>query len=431
MLSTPTTPHAEGPEKSVISSILKDSVEYIPRAIEHGITPERFYSPALSILYKVFLEEHSKGGVIEVIALSQRLEDMGKLESIGGRATLMDLYAFATTGAHFDSHCKIVMEKSQLRSVIKFGTEMIGKAYADESISELIPQLELGALTIGRDAEEKSGYNYSLKSAYKELWDQLTSEDLNGIPMGWPQLDALTGGLHAGEVTVIGARPAMGKTAFAISLAENLALQQQVPTALFAVEGKRTYLTTRLVSMAAHVPAKRIRDRVANKSDQIKMQRSMANTKDSPLWIDDRVSNAVEIAAKIRRLHQQSPLKVVIIDYIQKLPAALPDERSNLRLRIINATDVLHQTCKALDISLVLLAQLGRDSPNDDPSVNALKESGSLEQDGDTIILLGSQGNEPEDPNTPHDKLIRIAKNRHGACGDISLNFTPTTTRFG
>jgi replicative DNA helicase len=156
----------------------------------------------------------------------------------------------------------------------------------------------------------------------------------------------------------------------------------------------------------------------------------MVETKDAPLRIDDRISNAVEIAAKIRRMHQQSPLKVVIIDYIQKLPAALPDERSNLRLRIINATDVLHQTCKALDISLVLLAQLGRDSKDENPDINALKESGSLEQDGDTIILLGKTGEEPEDGNAPIEKLVRIAKNRHGPCADLTLNFNPPTTRF-
>ena len=222
----------------------------------------------------------------------------------------------------------------------------------------------------------------------------------------------------------------MGKTSFAISLAENLALHQGVPTALFAVEGKRSYLTTRLTAMAAHVSAKSIRDKRLNKGEILKIKGKMTETKDCPLFMDDRISNAVEIAAKIRRMHQQNPLKVVIIDYIQKLPAALPDERSNLRLRIINATDVLHQTCKALDIALVLLAQLGRDTKETDPEVSSLKESGSLEQDADTIILLGRKGDDPEDVNTPRQKLIRIGKNRHGPCADLTLNFNPPTTRF-
>jgi replicative DNA helicase len=423
-------PHAEGAEKSILSSMLQDSVEYLPRAIEMGITPERFYVPAHSRFFKILLEKHVKGEVIELTALSQELVDSDQMDSLGGPSAIAEFYSYAPNGAHFDSHAKIVLEKHQLRSVIKFGTKITSQAYENERIEALIPQIELGALTIGKDAEGKSGYNYGLKCAYRELLAVLESEEAEGIPTGWAGIDAVTGGLHPGEVTVIGARPAMGKTAFAISLADNLALHAGVPTALFAVEGKRTYLTTRLMAMTAHISAKRIRDKQISKGDITKIKRRMGETKDSPLRIDDRISNAVEIAAKIRRMHQQSPLKVVIIDYIQKLPAALPDERSNLRLRIINATDVLHQTCKTLDIALVLLAQLGRESKDDNPDINALKESGSLEQDGDTVILLGKKGEDPEDVNAPREKLIRIAKNRHGPCCDLALEFNPPTTRF-
>lgn len=423
-------PHSPEMEKSILSSILKDPVEYIPRAIELGLTPERFYIPGHARFYDIMLRKYQKGDVFEFETLMMELDESGDIELVGGRTGVAEFYTYAPTGAHFDSHAEKVMEKSQLRSVIRFGTEIISRAYENEDIGDLIPKIELGALSIGQDAESKNSYNYSLKSAYKELTDILQSKDTPGIPTGFREIDRITGGLHAGEVTVVAARPAMGKTAFAISLAESLALQNEVATALFVVEGRRSYLTTRLMAVTAHISAKRIRDKQITEGDKQKIGRRINATKDCPLFMDDRIASAVEMSARIRRIHQKTPLKVVIVDYIQKLPAAIPEERSNLRLRIINATDVLHQTCKALDISLVLLAQLGRDSANDNPDMNALKESGSLEQDADTIILLGSKGEQPDDVNAPIEKLIRIPKNRHGPCADLTMTFNPPTTRF-
>lgn len=423
-------PHAVGAEKSVLSSILQNPVENLPRALEVGFTPEIFYTPAHSRLFEIFIEKHRKGEVIEFLSLTQDLLDRELLDTMGGPSGLTEIYTYAPTSAHFESHAKIVMEKAILRAIIRFGTKIIGQAYENTDIADLIPQIELGALTIGKEAESRTSYDYSLKAAYKELMDFLNSEESQGIPTGFSEVDAVTGGLHGSEVIVIGARPAIGKTAFAISLAENLAIHQGIPTALFAVEGKRSYLTTRLLAVTSFVSAKRIRDKQLLKEDMMKITRRIKATEDKPLKFDDRISNAVEIAAKIRRLHQENPLKVVIIDYAQKLPAALPEERSNLRLRIINATNILHETCKALDIALVLLAQLNREGDQEhNPTTTALKESGSLEQDADTILLLG---NISEDESTEgiQKKLIRIAKNRHGPCADLQLNFNPTTTKF-
>jgi len=425
-----TPPHADGPEKSILSSMLQDPVEFVPLAIEMGLSPASFYAPAHAKLYSIFLEKQNRGEVIELIDLAKTMMDDGTMMTIGGPSALTEIYTYAPSAAHFKSHAKLVLDASVLRAIIKFGSKIVSDAYDTTDVTEMISRLELGALTIGQDAEDKAGYDYSLKCAYRELMSVLMADKGEGIPTGFETIDSITGGLHPGEITVIGARPAMGKTAFAISLAENLALRLDIPTALFAVEGKRSYLTTRLMAVSAHVSAKRIRDKQISKEDIHKIERRMSETKDCSLRMDDRICNAVEIAAKIRRMHQQSPIKVVIIDYIQKLPAALPEERSDLRLRIINATDVLHRTCKALDIALVLLAQLGRGSKNDNPEVNALKESGSLEQDADTIILLGSKGDEMDDPNIPIEKLVRIAKNRHGPCADLTLNFNPPTTRF-
>lgn len=291
----------------------------------------------------------------------------------------------------------------------------------------------MGILTIGQEAETNQAFDYSLKAAMRDLIRDLESPQSPGIPTGWPSVDAVIGGLHPGEVTILGARPGVGKTAFAISLVENLAVGHGVPTALFAVEGSRNYLTTRLLAVMTRVSAKALRDRQFSKDDMLKL-RSAANKHEmKPLLMDSRVSNAVEIAAKIRRLHQMSPLKVVVIDYIQKLPPAIPQERADRRLKVQNATSILHETCKTLGISLVLLAQLRRESDKTDPTIENLMESASLEQDGDTVILLGDVKPEEggdDDRDQVHKKLVRIAKNRHGPIDDVVMNFNPKTTKF-
>ena len=410
--------------------MLQDPVEYIPRAIEAGITSESFYSPARAVIFRRVSEMTSKGEDVELIKLTKEMISDGTMDKVGGPAALSEIYTYAPTGAFFDAHVKGLLDAETLRAIIRFGTEIVTEAHDSESASDMISKVEIGALTLGRQSQDRMSYDYSLKAAYRELMELMQSDDGEGIKTGWANVDAVIGGLHPGEVTVVGARPAVGKTAFAISLAENLAIHNGTPTALFAVEGKRSYLTTRLAAMTAHVSAKRIRDKQLSVGDIQKISGKMKITVDAPLRMDDRISNAVEIAAKIRRMHQQSPLKVVIVDYIQKLPAAIPQERSDLRLRIINATDILHQTCKTLDIALVLLAQLNRSDGKQetDPRVDSLKESGSLEQDADTIILLGNV--ESQDESTVTEKLVRIAKNRHGPLADLTLNFNNPTTRF-
>jgi len=427
-------PHSETFEKSILSSMLQDPVEFIPRAIEAGITSERFYIPANSILFSVLVEKMGKGEVVELIALTQELKDSDKLDLMGGLSRLSEIYTYAVSrSAHFDSHVQGMLDKHILRGVIKFGSEITELAYNNLSVKELIPRLELGALSIGQDAEDKASFNFELKSAYKEFCDDLEAPSSPGIPTGFSSIDNLINGLHPGEVTVIGARPAIGKTSFAISLCENLAIHNDVSTALFVVEGKRHYITTRLVASVSHISAKRIRDLQLSKGDKEKIGRTVTKTKDAPLYIDDRITNAIEMSAKVRRLKQKYGIKVLVIDYIQKLPAALPEERADLRLRIKNATDVLHQTCKTLGIALVVLAQLGRVKGRDpmiDPQIEDLKESGSLEEDGDVVILLGNIGEDPDDCNATRRKLVRIAKNRHGPCDDVVLNFNPPTTRF-
>lgn len=426
-------PNSVEMEKSILSSILQDPVEYLPRAIEMGIRSETFYKPSHAKLFSLLQNRQNTGEEIELVSLTEELMSEGVLETYGGAPGISEIYTYAPTAAHFDSHAKTVHEKATLRSLIRFCTSMVTDCYESTDAKDALSKAELGILSIGQESTMGQSYDYSLKCAMEELIKDLQSPSNPGIPTGWPQVDAVIGGLHPGEVTIIGARPGVGKTACAISLAESLAVGQQVPTALFAVEGSRNYLTTRLMAVMTRVSAKALRDRQFSKDDLQKLKQAGTRHSEKPLKMDARISNAVEIAAKIRRIHQQTPLKVVMIDYIQKLPPALPQERTDRRLKIQNATAVLHETCKTLGISLVLLAQLKRESPKEDPSIENLMESASLEQDADTVLLLGDvpkkDGIEESDTGI-QTKLIRIAKNRHGPIDDVFVNFNPQTTKF-
>ena len=420
-------------EKSILSSMLQDPVEYVPRAVEMGITPSTFYQPSHSSLFEEIESMQSAGKEIEIVSLAERLMTSGRLETMGGPAALAELYNFAPTSAHFDSHAKTVYEKSVLRSIIRFCTGMVSHCHESGDAAEALSKAELGILSIGQESEIGHSYDYSLKAAMRELIGEMTSTKTPGIQTGWPRVDSIIGGLHPGEVTIVGARPGVGKTACAISLAESLAVGHDIPTALFVVEGSRSYLTTRLAAVMTMVSAKAIRDRQFSETDLEKIKKVFREKNSKPLMMDDRISNAVQIAAKIRRIHQQTPLKVVLIDYIQKLPPAMPEERINPRLKIQNATAVLHETCKTLGISLVLLAQLKRDSPKDNPTIENLMESASLEQDADTVLLLGDVLDQKGDPLIEggiQKKMIRVAKNRHGPVDDVIVNFNPHTTKF-
>lgn len=427
-------PHSRNQELSILSSMLKDPVEFIPRAIEMGIGPMTFYVPTNREFCDLLFTKHQHGQSIELVTLAEETMKSGLLERMGGPAGITEIFQYAPTNAHFNDHAKNVLHLATFRRIIVFCTEIIGKAYDGESIADLLSQLELGSLNIGQESEANTAYNYTLKAAMAELMRDFESGGNPGIKTGFSQLDDLIGGLHAGDVTVVAARPGTGKTSFAISLADNLAVKQDVATALFVVEGSRNYLTTRLMAAMTQISAKSLRDRKFKEGDMAALEKAVNRNKLKPLMMDSRVSNAVEIAAKIRRIHQQTPLKVVLIDYIQKLPGSIPEERANHRLKIKNATSILHETCKSLGIALVLLAQLRRDSAKDNPVIESLMESASLEEDADTVILIGEvplrQGEEERDRDQTHPKLIRVAKNRHGPCDDIQLNFNPKTTQF-
>jgi replicative DNA helicase len=428
-------PHSRNQEMSILSSMLKDPVEFIPRAIELGISPVTFYIPTHRDFCDLLMSRHNHGKPIELITIVEEMMKNGLFERMGGTpAGVTQIFQYAPTNAHFDEHAKNILHLATFRRIIKFCEEMIGKAYEGESIGDLLSQLELGSLNIGQESEANTAYDYTLKAAMAELMREFEAGGTAGIKTGFTQLDNLIGGLHPGDVTVVAARPGTGKTSFAISLADSIAVRQGMPTALFVVEGSRNYLTTRLMASMTQISAKSLRDGKFRNDDIEKLRRAVTQNQNKPLMMDSRVSNAVEIAAKIRRIHQQTPLKVVIIDYIQKLPGAMPEERANHRLKIKNATSILHETCKSLGIALVLLAQLRRDSAKDNPAIEALMESASLEEDGDTVILIGEvplkTGEKERDKDQTHPKLIRVAKNRHGPCDDIWLNFNPKTTQF-
>ena len=162
----PTLPHAEGPEKSILSSILQDPVEYLPRAVEMGIGEGSFYSPARGLLFSILAHRQASGQEIELVGLVQEMQARGDLEKIGGPASLQEIYTYAPTAAHFSAHAREVLDAAILRAIINFGSRIVSEAYQATDAADMVAQVELGALTIGREAEDRAGYDYRLRTAY-------------------------------------------------------------------------------------------------------------------------------------------------------------------------------------------------------------------------------------------------------------------------
>ena len=423
-------PSKIGPEKSILSSMLQDPVEYIPRAIEAGLTPQKFYQTSHGLLYEIFIETQEKGQILELITLTEDLMERDLLNRIGGPSAITEIYSYAPTAAHFDSHLNQVLDAAVLRQIIKSCTRTITTAQEGGDVKQIVQDFELSALTVGQESERNAAYDTSLKGGFMEVIQHLQSKAKPGMSTGISQIDDMTGGLHKKEITIIGARPSVGKTSMACTLCGNMSLGQGYRMAYFAMEGSKLSLVSKIMAGETGVSAKRIRDKVLNKSDLMHLDRLVKTKSDAPLFIDDRISTASEIAARTRRLHQIAPLDVVVIDYAQKLKPGSRSELEDLKKLVANGTNILHETCKSLNIALVLLAQLKRKPSDLDPQISDLSDSSSLEKDGDTIIFLARKEDEPEDPGAVRQLLGRVAKNRHGPTGDVDVNFNPNTTRF-
>ncbi len=449
-------PRAEGAEKSLLSSMLQDPEEYIGRAIEGQLTAAHFYVLPHQKLFEVLTKYFEENKAVELVALTQYLIDRGLLDMIGGPAALTEIYTYAPTAAHFDSHLEIVKEKHILRGIINSCTESIAEAYEDpEDVQIFLDGVEQKVLEIREAAE--GGKEETIGETVVEVmkfFEEFLAGDkgITGLQTDYVDLDKMSNGLKPADMFIIAARPSMGKTSFMMNIVENVAVDQQKGTMVFSCEMSSAQIVQRLLFSRARFEFSKLqRGYKPVKADLQRIKKASLEIANSKLYIDDTASISInDLRAKARRKHRDEGLELIAIDYLQLMRSTSRQASNSREREIAEISAGLKALAKELKIPVIVLAQLNRGPENRTgdslgvPRMSDLRESGSIEQDADMIGLLyrkayyqnklaEAEGEEPEaDENEDGagEAELVVAKNRNGPTGNVPLTFIPGLMRF-
>lgn len=437
-------PHNLDAEEGVLASIMLDGGREVMTLCEEAkIKPEAFYKPAHQLIFQTLQELSSLGSSFDEITVADRLKSTDRLEEIGGYASLTRIANRIETSAHARHWLDIVREKWFLRRVIGTSTKIIEDCYGgQEDLDAQLEKFEQEFFAISQDrvTESAQPLSKSVDEASNLIARMLQQRgQLSGVSTGFIDLDRMTFGLHPQEMIVLAARPSMGKTSLALNVAEGAAMPVKeglapVPTLVFSLEMGADQLAMRMLCGRAKVNLKKVREGFVNEHEQRALGKAAAELKKAPLWIDDSGHLTIlEMRAKARRMHSKQNLGLIIIDYLQLLAGT--DPRVPREQQIAEISRGIKAMAKELGLPVIVLSQLNRESEKEkrDPRLSDLRESGSIEQDADVVLLL-AKGRDADDnasvqAGTGRRELI-IAKQRNGPVGSIPLTFVPDYTRF-
>ncbi|MFM8378140.1 MAG: replicative DNA helicase [Planctomycetia bacterium] len=425
-------------EKAVLGSILLkpdvcDDVALVVR-------PDDFHEESHQILYRHLVDLHDGGKRIDTTIVLERLRTRGDLDRIGGAPAIADMLETVPHAAHATHYAQIVRDKSMLRSLIDASTDILRDAYdsADEP-RELLARAESRIFEIleRRSSAEAKSIDAVLEDVMVRMDARMKHEHaLGGVETGFTQLDTLCGGLHNSELIILAARPSMGKTAFAMNIAEHVAISARQPVLFVSLEMACLELADRLLCSAAQVNGHRLRNGTISQEDRRRLVQKSAEISSAPLFIDDTPGRTLtEIAAVARRLKRRQGLSLVVIDYLQLIEPDNPrDPRQEQVARIARR---LKMMSRELDIPVLCLAQLNRQaevSRDNKPRLNHLRESGAIEQDADVVMFVHReeyyQTTDEDKERVKGQAEIIIAKQRNGPIGDVKLLWQHDYTRF-
>lgn len=396
-----------------------------------------FYRPAHELIYEAIIDLYGRGEPADLLTVSDELSKRGTLQRIGGSAYLADLIDMVPTAANAGFYADIVTERSTLRKLVEAGTRIVQLGYAadggevDAAVNEA--QAQIYAVT-ERGASEDF---VPLAETIEETVDSIEAiqskgGEVSGIPTGFAQFDELTQGLHPGQMIIFAGRPAMGKTTLGMDVLRSAAIHNGKTAVIFSLEMDRTEITMRLLSAEAQVPMSRMRDGTMDDRDWQNLARAMGRISDAPLFMDDSANmTLMEIRAKCRRLKQKHDLKLVVIDYLQLMTSGKRVE--SRQQEVAEFSRALKLLAKEIDVPVIAISQLNRGSEqrtDKTPMMSDLRESGSIEQDADLIVLIHREDYyERESPRAGEADLI-VAKHRNGATGTIAVAFEGHYSRF-
>jgi len=421
-------------EQSALGCMLLDK-EVIPSVAEI-LKPDDFYREDHREIYEAIMDLFEKAEPVDLITVSDQLKVRGSLDNVGGLEYLTGIATSVPTTANARHYAKIVEEKSILRKLIKTSSDIINMGYeASEEVSTVLDRAEKGIFDIlqKRNMQGFSHIKDVLVDAFNRLEELYNNKGfVTGIHTGFTDLDYKTAGLQKSDLILIAARPAMGKTSFALNIAQYAAIHHNIPTAVFSLEMSKEQLTNRILCSEVMVDSQRMRTGKLEDDDWKKIARALGPLSEAPIYIDDTPGTSVmEIRAKCRRLKLEKDLGLIVIDYLQLMQGRGRNE--NRQQEISEISRSLKILAKEINVPVITLSQLSRapESRSDHrPMLSDLRESGAIEQDADLVIFLYRDDYYNPDSDKKNIAEVIIAKHRNGSTGTVELRWFGEYTKF-
>lgn len=429
-----TMPHDDVAEQSVLGGMLlsKDAIADVVESLRAS----DFYKPAHETIYEAILSLYGHGSPADAITVADELKKRGELTRVGGASYIHTLIASVPTAANAQYYAEIVKEHAIMRRLIEAGTKIAQLGYANETeVDTLVDQAqaEIYAVTDGNAKEDYVSFSDALEETINEIDANSNRPDgVYGVPTDFIEFDELTGGLHGGQMIVIAARPGVGKSTLALDIARSASIHHQMTTVFFSLEMSRTELAMRILSAEGKISMGRLKKGDLDTEGWTNLATLQGRIDSAPLFIDDSPNmTLMEIRAKCRRLKQRNDLKLVVLDYLQLMSSGKKVESRQQEVSEFSRS--LKLLAKELDVPVIALSQLNRGSEqrtDKRPMVSDLRESGSIEQDADMVILLHREDMYNPDSQRVGEADMIIAKHRGGPTRTIPLAFSGKFSRF-
>ena len=434
-------PQAVDLEEAVLGAIMleKDAVISVIDILQ----PTFFYKETHQIIYSSILELSKNHQPIDLLTVTEELRKTEKLDIVGGPYFLSTLTNRIASAAHVEFHARIVAQKFIQRELIRISSEIQEKSFDNSmDVDDLIDfaESQLFDIAMGNIKKETQKIDEIIKTALHRIEELSKKEEgFSGVPSGFTHLDRITSGWQPSDLIIIAARPSMGKTAFVLSMARNMAIEHQKPIAIFSLEMSSVQLVNRMIVSETELSAEKIRNGRLAKFEWEQLEMKIQHLVEAPIFIDDTPAISVfELRAKARRLKIQFDIQLLVVDYLQ-LMSGPPETAGNREQEVSTISRSLKAIAKELDIPIIALSQLNRSvelrSGDKRPQLSDLRESGAIEQDADLVIFIHRPERfgllqDADGNSTKGVAEIIIAKHRNGSVGDVQLKFKAEQAKF-
>ena len=424
-------PHSVEAEMCLLASMMLDR-EIIGQVVQL-IDRDAFFQADHQIIHDILIDLYDKNRPIDAVIVREELIKRQLLDDVGGVAYLGQILSSVPSAAHGLHYASIVREKALLRQLIGASNDILREAYAPHEQAEMV--LDNAEKRIFKIAEKKVGGSMvPIEDVLHEVFESIENRGQRGLETGFYDLDDMLNGLQNGEMIIVAARPSMGKTSLAMNMIEGLAADRRLPCGVFSLEMSKQQLAQRMLCSRGNIDSHKLRKGMLQSHEYQKLASVVGELAKAPIWVDDSASlTPLELRAKARRLKLQHDVKCIMIDYMQLMDNPGPENRQQ---QISEISRAIKSVARELDIPVIALSQLNRATEGREghrPRMSDLRESGSIEQDADVVMLLHREDYyRMAEPDFQPDNIaeIIIAKQRNGPTGTVKLTFDSRSTRF-